>query len=168
MSENESLCQRCAQHMRTCCQTREIYVTLGDVDRINTFGNHQNFFEYRPPSDPSYLNQEDDPTWARCVLGPRGRRRVLKRRANGDCLFLGSRGCGLPLEVRPLVCRLYPFDYNEQGIKDEPAAGCPIHLLSPGQELLTVLDMKLPLARQWHEQLYREIRMKRKPQCSLV
>ena len=168
MSENASLCLRCAQHMRTCCQTREIYITLGDVGRIAALSDRQDFYEYRVPSDPSYLDQDDDPTWATCVLGSDGRRRVLKRLPDGDCLFLGRRGCRLPLDVRPLICRLYPYEYNEQGIQEELASGCPVHLLPPGQRLVAVLQMNLQDARRWHEQLYREVRLERKPQCTLV
>ena len=39
---------------------------------------------------------------------------------NGDCTFLGAAGCVLPEEVRPLVCRLYPFEYTHRGILGEP------------------------------------------------
>ena len=53
---------------------------------------------------------------------------MLKRQPDGDCTFLGEQGCVLPLETRPLICRLYPYDYSEQGIRDELAAGCPLEL----------------------------------------
>ena len=35
-------------------------------------------------------DQDDDPTWQRHVFRADGSRRILKRRANGDCTFLGE------------------------------------------------------------------------------
>lgn len=158
MAEAEFLCVRCARHMRTCCQTSEIYVTPGDVQRIEAFAGETDFYEFRTPDDPVYLEQSDDPTWERCVFREDGTRRVLKRRQDGDCRFLGTAGCTLPLEIRPLICRIYPFDYNAEGIKPALARGCPLELLSPGQTLLTELDMRPSDAERWHAQLYEEIR----------
>jgi hypothetical protein len=60
---------------------------------------------------------------------------------------------------RPLVCRLFPFDYDEQGIRDALADGCPLHLIRPGWTLLTELDMKRDDAERWHKQLYHEIQL---------
>jgi Fe-S-cluster containining protein len=145
--------------MATCCQTSEIYVTLGDVRRIEEHTGQTNLTEWRTPDDPIYLQQHDDPVWAERVLQADGTRRVLKRQPNGDCQFLGSAGCRLPLEVRPLICRLYPFDYNEQGIFESLANGCPLELLRPGQTLLQELEMNRADADRWHQQLYSEVRV---------
>ena len=158
MAESEFLCARCARHMPTCCQTSEIYVTPGDVERIAAHTGERDFIEFRLPEDPIYLEQSDDPTWEHYVFQPDGTRRVLQRRENGDCVFLGERGCVLPLETRPLICRIYPYDYNAEGIKDNLARGCPLELIGPGQTLLTELDMNRADAERWHQQLYREIR----------
>lgn len=155
----EFLCVRCSRHMKTCCQTSEVYATPGDVRRIAEWTGRDDFTEFRVPSDPVYLEQDDDPTWARYVFREDNSRRVLKREESGDCTFLGEQGCRLPLETRPLICRMYPYDYNERGLRDELANGCPLELLRPGQELIEVLDMKLDDARRWHEQLYDEIRL---------
>jgi len=63
------------------------------------------------------------------------------------------------LEVRPLICRLYPLDYTEAGVFDDKLAkGCPLDLLRPGQNLLTALDMHRADADRWQRQLYQEIR----------
>lgn len=158
MSAEEFLCVRCARSQRTCCQTREIYATPGDAQRIAAHIGRSDFYTYRVPDDPSYQDQDDDPTWRDCVFRPDGSRRVLHRQENGDCTFLGPQGCVLPLEVRPLVCRLYPFDYDESGIKSELAEGCPMHLLRPGLGLLDELQMDIEPAKRWHVQLYQEIR----------
>jgi Fe-S-cluster containining protein len=72
-------------------------------------------------------------------------------------MFLGTAGCVLPLETRPLLCRIYPFDFNQQGIKPELANGCPVELLRKGETLLQALDMNKLDAERWHGMLYEEI-----------
>ena len=158
MSDDACLCVRCAAHQATCCQTSEIAVTLGDVRRIAEHTSQADFCEFRAPSDPVYLHQPDDPIWLQTVIQPDGTRRVLRRRNNGDCQFLGPCGCTLPTAVRPLICRIYPYDYNEQGLLERLASGCPIELLRPRESLLTALDMQRQDAEGWHAQLYVEIR----------
>lgn len=158
MDENEPLCARCARRRKTCCQISEVYLTPGDVQRIQAFTGGSDFFEYRVPVNPEYADQAEDPEWARCVFRPDGSRRILRRCENGDCVFLGPQGCGLPWEVRPLVCRLYPVRYTARGLEPDLQNGCPTELLPPGQDLLTALGMTLPQADRWHWLLYLEIR----------
>ncbi len=153
----DHICARCARNQKTCCQEREIYVTPGDVRRIEAHTGHGDFFEFRMPADPTYLDQDDDPTWRDRVFRDDGSRRSLKRRDDGDCTFLGPVGCTLPSDVRPLVCRLYPFDYTEAGIQQDLAEGCPLHLLLPGETILTALDMRLADAERLRAQLYDEL-----------
>lgn len=158
---SEFLCARCARHMPTCCQTSEVYATPGDVARMEAFTGETGFCEFRLPEDPVYLLNDDDPAWREFVFREDGARRVVRRRENGDCTFLGERGCVLPLEVRPLICRIYPYDFNEQGFKEELARGCPMELLAPGQDLLEALEMDEAAALRWHRQLYDEIRLEK-------
>ncbi len=145
--------------MKTCCQTSEVYVSPGDVDRIAAHTGRTDFHEFRPAGDPMYVEQDDDPAWLEHVFRPDGTRRIMKRRPDGDCTFLGAQGCELPLEIRPLICRLYPYDYDERGIRDDLVHGCPLELLPPQQGLIEALDMNIEDARRWHRQLYREIRL---------
>ena len=154
---DDFLCVRCSRHMKTCCQTCEIYCTSGDVSRIAAHTGQGDFTEFRRPENDSYLDQDDDPIWRDRVFRPDGSRRVLKKQASGDCTFLGSAGCVLPLEVRPLVCRIYPYEYNAEGIQEELATGCPLELLPPGQGLIQALDMNQTDAERWHKQLYFEL-----------
>ncbi|QDU25261.1 hypothetical protein ETAA8_03250 [Anatilimnocola aggregata] len=156
-SPEEFLCIRCSRHMKTCCQTCDIYTTLGDVGRIEAYTGQTGFTEFRGPAIPDYADQDDDPIWRDNVFRPDGTRRVLKKQANGDCTFLGNAGCILPLETRPLICRLYPFSYDADGITDELSTGCPTELLRIGQGLLEALDMNLTDAQRWHRQLYEEL-----------
>ena len=157
-SAEEFLCVRCSRHMKTCCQTSEVYTSPGDVKRIAEFTGRDDFAHFQQPDNPVYLEQDDDPVWLKHVFRADGTRRVLMRRDNGDCTFLGEQGCVLPLETRPLICRLYPFDYTAEGLRDELAKGCPVELLPKGQGLLEALDIKRIDALRWHRQLYEEVR----------
>lgn len=154
---NEFICVRCAKQMKTCCQTSEVYTSPGDVRRITEFTGRSDFTEYRRPDDPVYLENDDDPIWHDKVFRADGSRRILKRQAGGDCTFLGDAGCILPLETRPLVCRIYPYDYNADGLKPQLAKGCPTNLIPPGQDLLQALDISRDDAQRWHRQLYEEV-----------
>lgn len=156
MSE-EFLCARCAKHQKTCCQNTDIYVTLGDVRRIANASSVRHFTEYRAAANQAYDQTEEDPLWHQHVFRPDGTRRVLKQQSNGDCCFLGSQGCTLTMNVRPLICRLYPFDYTADGLKEQPAGGCPVELLQPKQQLLQVLEMNRDQAERHRAQLYAEL-----------
>ncbi|MCA9086279.1 MAG: YkgJ family cysteine cluster protein [Planctomycetaceae bacterium] len=168
MSHDEFICVRCARMTKTCCQRSEIFVTLGDVGRIESHSGETEFSEFRRPDNPEYADQDDDPLWRNSVFQDDGSRRVLKRQPNGDCTFLGTQGCRLPLEIRPLICRLYPFDYSEAGLQPELATGCPLELLQSGQSLLMALDMKPSDAERWHQQLYAELRQELQQRTAAV
>lgn len=152
-------CARCATIQKTCCQRAEVVITAGDAARIGRHTGRQDFAELRAPHDPTYLDQDDDPNWAKYTVEADGRRRVLRRRADGSCTFLSEFGCCLPTEVRPLVCRLYPHSYTESGIVGVEGEYCPVErLVPPGLTLLTVLGMRPDEARRWHRMLYDELR----------
>ena len=156
-SQLEFLCVRCARQGKTCCQGREIYLSPEDVARIAAAAGHSLFFAWEQPQDRSYLDQDDDPVWQHHVFRSDGRRRTLNRTATGDCYFLGDTGCRLPLETRPLVCRLHPFAYTAAGIAAELEQGCPVTLLPPGATVLSALQMSIDQARGWHHSLYEEV-----------
>lgn len=167
MDQHDCLCARCAKVKVTCCEEgREIYVTPGDVRRIQAYTGLDGFHTFRAPGDPVYLDQSDDPAWESFVFQADGTRRILRQVDAGRCMFLGQAGCMMPVEVRPLVCRMYPYDYTEQGIKDQPAEGCPVHLLRPGEDLFVSMSMNLEDARRWHRQLYEEIRLEKTASCA--
>lgn len=155
---DEPLCVRCARSRQTCCQSREIYATPGDVERIHAFTGLADFTEMRRAS-ADHLDQDDDPSWLKYVFTPDGDRRVLKRQANGDCTFLGTAGCRLPEDVRPVVCRLYPFDYTEAGLRDSLQHDCPVHFIGGEDGLVAALDMNAERAERWRALLYEEIRL---------
>lgn len=155
-------CAKCATIQKTCCQQAEIVLTVGDVGRIEAYAgrSRDEFSEYRAPSDPGYTEQDpDDPNWLSYTIRPDGTRHVLQRQSNGDCTFLGDKGCILPTEVRPLVCRLYPYSYNERGITGSDEEYCPVSQVAPpGMTMLTVLGMTQADGERWRRTLYEELR----------
>ncbi|MGV1097995.1 YkgJ family cysteine cluster protein [Thiovibrio sp. JS02] len=154
------LCAVCAKQGRTCCVSRDILLSIGDLHRITAHIGQSDFFELRAPHSSEYLHQEDDPNWNLYTLRGNGCRRVLKHSRPGICWFLRDSGCVLPEAVRPLVCRLHPFEYNEEvltGLSRE----CPADHLPPGQTLLANLAMNFQAGEEWRCQLYDELRAER-------
>jgi Fe-S-cluster containining protein len=152
-------CARCGTLGKTCCQTREVMTTAGDRERIAAHTGTRDFWEYKYPCEPSYLEQDNDPNWLAWGFRPDGTRPILRHRPNGDCCFFSAAGCALPMEIRPLICRLYPFTYTERGI-DGVSNECPREVIPAGHTILEVLGMKLADAIRWHELLYAELRPK--------
>jgi Fe-S-cluster containining protein len=152
-------CARCAEMQKTCCQNAEVLLTPGDVRRIEAHVGRGDFHEWRRPEDPTYLDQdEDDPNWYRATVAADGTRHVLRRRSDGDCTFLGPKGCTLALEVRPLICRIYPYSFTESGLTGEDADYCPTRLLGDRNgSMLSTLGMDPSSAEQWRRQLYEEL-----------
>lgn len=154
----------CAKHAlmeRTCCQTAEVLLTEGDKARIATHTGRTDFWERKAPADPSYADQDDDPNFLAWGFHPDGTRPILRKKENGDCGFLGTAGCTLPMDVRPLICRLYPYDYTERGIHGV-AGGCPAEVVPPGSTILEVVGMRRDDADRWHRMLYRELRERKR------
>lgn len=151
-------CLECARQGHTCCQGHDIYVTTGDCRRIGHSSNLSDFFEYRGCGHADYADQDNDPTWQQHVFRSDGSRRVLKRLADGDCLFLGAAGCCLPLTARPLVCRLYPHVYSDRGIAGAWDTECPAARTKAGPLLEKgIAGVQWQQAVQWHRMLYNEI-----------
>lgn len=157
IAANEPVCARCARLGPTCCERCEVVVTDGDIARITIHAGRNDFWEFRAPTDPTYLDQDDDPNWLAWTIEPDGTRRVLRRRESGACMFLSASGCSLPTEIRPLICRLYPYQFTEAGI-DGIAEGCPTQLIEPGRTIVDMIGMNLADGVRWHRQLYHELR----------
>lgn len=154
----EFICIRCASVQKTCCQRAEVVLTDGDIRRIEAHSGRIDFVDFRTPADPTYVDQDDDPNWVPWTVEPDGTRRVLSRRPDGDCTFLSPAGCSLPGDVRPLICRLYPFSYTERGIDGLDADYCPANLIPRGSTIVDELRMSREDATRWHQMLYRELR----------
>ena len=165
-SDMATLCRRCAKVTKTCCRHSDIYLTLGDIDRISSEIRSFDFFEFRLPQDPSYYDQEDDPVWASAVFRPDGSRRVVKHDDQGNCSFLGTTGCLLSLEIRPLVCRLHPHLYNFREIYASISSDCPLDLLDPEERIEDLIQgFDQTGARHWHRILYEELSREGNDSC---
>lgn len=156
--DQSQLCCECAQLGTTCCQGHDIFITRGDCLRIFNHLRRKDFYEYRACSELAYADQGDDPVWQQYVFRSDGRRRVLRRKDNGDCTFLTLLGCSLPLAVRPLVCRLFPHIYSALGITDGWDVSCPAAVRTAGGALQGSIAGTAPNdAVQWHQLLYNEL-----------
>lgn len=156
--DGPSLCDRCAASGRTCCQGTRIFLTAADAARIEAATGEPAaaFCVYETPDEtPAPDAALLDPAWNAILAS--GRRRILAHRANGDCCFLTPSGCALAMETRPLLCRLYPFDYNEKTIKGVHAHLCPEPYNRNIPLLLALLGMNRDQAETWRASLYREM-----------
>lgn len=149
-------CARHAQIGPTCCTHSEILVTDGDRARVAAHTGRADFWQVEPPENPSYQPDPGDPVWAAGFYAD-GSRPVLKRRPNGDCTFLGPTGCTLPEDVRPLICRIFPYEYDAARLTGV-STRCPAEVTPPGRTILDVLGMDAPKAEAWRAQLYDELR----------
>jgi uncharacterized protein len=151
----------CARIGTSCCTHYQIILTTGDIQRIFDFLGHQDFFTLEPPVlediEPDY-----DPLWMPLILKPEGVVCVIKRTQEKSCALLTETGCSLPYDCRPLICRLYPYQYTEEGVlgidKD-----CPISVEKEWGGALDTLDMTIDKAKQWISLLYAEVRNEIKP-----
>jgi Fe-S-cluster containining protein len=89
-------------------------LTQGEIDLIaQASGLRPDEFVIadRPPSDFLRLAASIHPVLMMAM--PQGRRLRLKVNEQGECSFLGPKGCKLPEEARPIYCRLYPFFFTQ-------------------------------------------------------
>jgi len=80
---------------------------------------------------------------------------IIKKQANGDCVFLSRQNtCKIYLD-RPFVCRLYPFELTENK-KVKKGALCPFHFIrepqTDSEAKLLEEDLRLHgiMARRWN------------------
>jgi uncharacterized protein len=158
-------CAAHAQLGRTCCQISEILVTEGDRVRIRAeLLDHpiegvdpDGFWHDTWPASDVYCDDGSDPGWT-MAFHIDGSRPTTKRKDNGDCVFLGPVGCRLSAESRPLICRMYPYAFDEHGITGLDDDRCPREVIPPGKSIVEVLEMEESQAERWRRQLYAEIR----------
>jgi Fe-S-cluster containining protein len=122
---DESVCARCHRLGQGCCSS--FHNGLPDASRIFPLLP----VEVERMASASCLSADEFTTqdeisaeFGKVLLSlnpmlaaaaPAGRRRRLKLRNNGDCIFLSRRGCRLPLPNRPYYCKLYPFWFLRDG-----------------------------------------------------
>ena len=149
-------CALCADQGTSCCKGYQIFLTPGDVHRISDFSHHSNFFIFESPI-PEEIEPDYDPSWLSRIISSTHLVRVLKRTGEKQCCWASENGCLLPPNRRPLICRLYPYTFNENcflGID----SNCPISKNRAWQSVLNEMNMPLFMAKQWLDLLYLEIR----------
>jgi hypothetical protein len=151
----KSICEQCAISGKSCCQGTQICLTSGDVRRISQFLTADSFSTIEK-ADAGYTDPGDDPGWIALTIRPDGTRRVMKRTGNQSCIMLGELGCRLPMHVRPLVCRLHPYEFTEAGISGIDQS-CLIAKESDWTGVMQQLGMAMDDACQWHRLLYCEL-----------
>jgi len=155
----KNICSECAgSRGLSCCEAVQIYVTKGDIERITSFTNSKDFY-FAAPLKGIYRNC--DSTWKDLVLDKNGCRNVIKLTKNGKCVFLKKDGCLLPMTVKPLLCRIHPYEFNEDGITGIYKY-CPISKMPNSEEILNDMGMSYNMVKKWHAILYREIREERR------
>jgi Fe-S-cluster containining protein len=91
----------------------KIILLPGEIQRIAEFtGEDPSYFIDNSPLTQNQLefyteNTAEDPLWAQLFSAwtkPTG----LK----GSCSFLKREGCSLPYHIKPLLCQIYPLDFN--------------------------------------------------------
>lgn len=151
-------CVECAGAGRTCCEHVLVYLTIGDLARISHFTKSEDFFSFEAITER--YECEDDPNWLILTCGVDGRRRVVKQAEGQKCMFLAENGCSLPMRVRPLLCRIYPYDFLKTGIVGIDS-DCPISEMHDREHILESLGMAYGRVEQWRRILYDEIELEK-------
>lgn len=102
-----SVCLECSKKQDTCCQKYFIYLTHGDRERIIHHTRSTDFLS----EIPCTLNIEEHLTTGKSKVTCS----LIKMEDHG-CFFLSANGCSLPLDVRPLCCRIYPYTWDRSSI----------------------------------------------------
>ncbi len=105
----------CARLGKTCCQDGDILLTKGGIHRISRHAGKACERERRRPAGLVYLDRTDDRNRLKRASRPDGTRPVLKPQASGDCSYLTPMGGSLPMEIRPPVRRLNPYERTGKG-----------------------------------------------------
>ncbi|MGC1377815.1 MAG: hypothetical protein WA821_16400 [Anaerolineales bacterium] len=135
-----SKCSECSKLQPTCCENTEICVTNGDIKRIAVYIGRNDFYHLMPVAEEMKYFYENpfnitkgSEIYIKCLFDEDGRRNILKKNGN-RCGFLTPVGCELPLNVRPIICRLHPYNWNDnKDIWLEPH--CPESLFKDEQEI---------------------------------
>lgn len=159
-------CEICSKKQITCCERDRIEVplTTGDIRRIAGFTGRNDFYSLLPVNEDlkrEYENPENvrpgGEIYVRYLFDADGRRNVLAKRDGHSCLFLSAGGCELPPDVRPLACRLYPYNWNDNADIWIDANYCPRGHFADEEELKSSICLPEAEARRLVELFYREI-----------
>lgn len=157
------ICKKCSQIIRTCCEkpTVDVALTNADIERIATVTQLRDFYELRDVEGGSYSSpanySKEEEIYIMNIFKKDGRRNVLKHKNNGKCVLLGDNGCIVSFDVRPLLCRIYPYDWNDNREIWLNPTYCPKELFKDENEMVENIAVDLNTARELVDQLYNEI-----------
>jgi uncharacterized protein len=157
-----NLCIECSKSGKTCCQLGSgvVLITDKDIERIADFTKKNDFWLFEEPKE--YLNNRIkssfDPNMKVLALSKDGKVHTLKHKVDGNCIFLSEKGCVLPMETRPLYCRIHPYDFVEDQVVGITFVDCPVDLLKKPGDLPDVINVKYDDAKRWVKMLYQELK----------
>ncbi len=159
------VCARCAAKGPTCCEltpgTEEVCFPVSDYERerIRECVPDLGGFVMQPNTVVFIENLlrlfPDQRRAVREIFPPGATHYRLEVDRFGKCVFLGSEGCLIPQEARPLYCRLFPFWTDENGritLLEIERCLAQQENKSPGR-LFTALDTSQSKVRELHSRL---------------
>jgi uncharacterized protein len=154
-----SLCNQCHTIQKTCCQAGPgtIPLTPGDYGRIGS--HHHDFAELAEPAGYLRIRLANPFDHDIRLLQNFGDARILSIRAhdNGDCHFLSANGCTLAPEIRPLYCRIFPWDFAWGEITGLLFTDCPVSVLEKVHALPELVGVPYHDASAWAASFYQEL-----------
>lgn len=161
-----SICAQCAKIQRTCCEQTNVEVALTEKDlvRIALQTGRSDFYQ-RQAVRSDQLDVYENPArhsdnvavYIMGLFDQDGCRPILKKQPDGSCVFVSATGCTLPVASRPLLCRIYPYDWNDARELWVNADYCPKALFCDETDLLLQVADPIEVARALVDQLYDEL-----------
>ena len=112
----DNICELCHKKGNGCCyfiptgENQQIGLFIDDIKKIETFLNidMDNFITIKEVSQKfiEFLYSTTSPLLDMIFYKNRA---YLLKTVEHKCIFLSDDGCKLPIDIRPLYCRVYPF-----------------------------------------------------------
>lgn len=159
-------CAQCARIQKTCCEREATWVALTerDITRISRFSGREDFFAWEPVEEELkdvYANpfcyEEDDHIYVKYLFNDQGCRPVLKKNSDHSCCLATPTGCSLPHDLRPLLCRIYPYDWNDRLEIWVDGGYCPERLFRNEEDMIKKIGLSREDALELIKQFYAEI-----------
>ena len=135
-------------------------MTEKDIERITAYTGSNDFWLLEAPREylENRIRSSFDPNLRKYVLSENGKVYTLRHAENGSCMFLKEKGCELPMEIRPLYCRIHPYDFVEDEVTGITFVDCPVNLLDRPGDLPDMINIKYDDAKRWVKMFYNELR----------
>ncbi|MGM0609611.1 MAG: YkgJ family cysteine cluster protein [Thermodesulfobacteriota bacterium] len=131
---DDYVCRQCAARNRTCCRSNPrntancFPLSEFEIDILLSLYPHSEVIEMEANTQVFIAHMRklfpDQKKAVPKMFPKKGRHPRLKTYADGTCIFLGDKGCVLPVKSRPYFCRIYPFWVCRQKITVFNDPGC--------------------------------------------